>query len=222
MDALKETKAIIKALPNGTPLTLLKEAVYKMIKFCAGAIFVDENKFSGAWNEIEYTFFFIYPLLKQALHNVPFEFRLGESHLKCAIKNTNDDEAAESGPKIDIIMYYKRLDLAMSVVEVSGPNHKVNKNHCLGDRVKIAKILKSILKAIEKSTKTLISSHSKRSKSFLSLLLNLPRLYNEMFSKIDDFLEASSEHDVPSCSNSEVSTPNVSPKNPKQKSSLFR
>lgn len=33
MDALKETKAIIKALPNGTPLTLLKEAVYKMIKF---------------------------------------------------------------------------------------------------------------------------------------------------------------------------------------------
>lgn len=136
--------------------------------FSAGAIFVDENKFSGAWNEIEYTFFFIYPLLKQALHNVPFEFRLGESHLKCAIKNTNDDEAAESGPKIDIIMYYKRLDLAMSVVEVSGPNHKVNKNHCLGDRVKIAKILKSILKAIEKSTKTLISSHSKRSKCMAS------------------------------------------------------
>ncbi|KAL7334437.1 hypothetical protein PS15p_200064 [Mucor circinelloides] len=268
VDTLKETKAIIEALPNGTSLTLLKQAVYKMIKICAGAIFAGDNKFSGAWNEVEYTFFFIYPLLKQALHNVPFEFRLGESHLKCAIKNTNDDEAADCGPKIDIIMYYKRLDLAMSVVEVSGPNHKVNKNHYLGDRVKIAKNLKSILKAIEKSTKTPDIITFKKIKvygvqvyqnqifiyslaratdafcvflcekkidiptstglfrnqilAFLSPLLNLPRLYNEMVSKIDDFLEASSEHDVPSNSNSEVSTPNVSPKKPKQKSSLFQ
>lgn len=32
VDTLKETKAIIEALPNGTSLTLLKQAVYKMIK----------------------------------------------------------------------------------------------------------------------------------------------------------------------------------------------
>ncbi|KAL0136186.1 hypothetical protein V8B55DRAFT_1579282 [Mucor lusitanicus] len=55
--------------------------------------------------------------------------------------------------------------------------------------------------------------------AFLSLLLNLPRLYSEMVSRIDAFLEASSGHGVPSHSNSEALTPDVLPKKPKQKSS---
>lgn len=89
---------------------------------------------------MEYTFFFICPLLTQALHNVPFEFKLGESHLKCAVKNADGDKAADSGPKIGIITYHKRLELAIGVVEVSGRKYKVNKNHYLGDRKNVEKI----------------------------------------------------------------------------------
>lgn len=70
------------------------------------------------------------------------------------MKHTDDDEAADSEPKVDAVMYHKGLDLAMSLVEVSGPNYKVNKKHCIGDRDKLARNLKSILKAIEKFTKT--------------------------------------------------------------------
>lgn len=86
---------------------------------------------------------------------MPFRFKLGELHLQCVVKYKDDDEATDSESKIDAVMYHKGLDLAMSLlVEVSGPNYIVNKNHCIGDRVKLARNLKSIVKAIEKFTKT--------------------------------------------------------------------
>ncbi|KAL9537327.1 hypothetical protein MBANPS3_011876 [Mucor bainieri] len=112
------------------------------------------NMLDGAYNEVEYTFFFLYPIIKKTLYDVPINFKLGESHLQCAIKKTNDDEAADAGPKIDIIMTYKRNNLPVGVVEVSGSNHKVNKNHYVGDRNKIAKNLKSIIGSTEKASIT--------------------------------------------------------------------
>ncbi|KAL0136189.1 hypothetical protein V8B55DRAFT_1342711 [Mucor lusitanicus] len=52
MDALKDAKALLKALPNDNPHMPLKQAVCKMTKICAAALFIDGNKFSGAWNEV--------------------------------------------------------------------------------------------------------------------------------------------------------------------------
>ncbi|KAL7320867.1 hypothetical protein PS15m_000712 [Mucor circinelloides] len=153
-DALKGTITVVQSLSSGSPVSALKHAAYKFMNVLANALMIHTNKLAGDWNEVEYTFFFIYPILKRALYDVPFRFKLGEPHFQCAVKHINDDEAADSGPKIDAVMYHKSLGLAKSPVEVSGPNYKINKNYCIGDRVKLARNLKSILKAIEKCTKT--------------------------------------------------------------------
>jgi hypothetical protein len=44
--------------------------------------------------------------------------------------------------------------MAISVCEVSGPNYKTNKQHFLGDRVKLAMNMRSMLNHIEKSSPT--------------------------------------------------------------------
>ncbi|KAF1800940.1 hypothetical protein FB192DRAFT_1473352, partial [Mucor lusitanicus] len=54
------------------------------------------------------------------------------------------------GSKIDLIISHKIFGVEIGVVEVSGPSHKVDKTHFLGDRVKIARNLKSIHKQIER------------------------------------------------------------------------
>ncbi|KAF1807244.1 hypothetical protein FB192DRAFT_1019394, partial [Mucor lusitanicus] len=128
-------------------------------------------------------FFFLFPILKQALLSIPFVFKLGESHLQCAIKQTNDDEAADADPKIDIIMSHKQNTLAMSVVEVSGPNHKVNKSHYIGDRNKIAKNLKSIIKTIENTSSTPDIQALKKVKVY-GLQVYLNKIYVYSLSKI--------------------------------------
>lgn len=207
-------------------------------------------------------FFFLFPILKQALLSIPFVFKLGESHLQCAIKQTNDDEAADADPKIDIIMSHKQNTLAMSVVEVSGPNHKVNKSHYIGDRNKIAKNLKSIIKTIENTSSTpdiqalkkvkvyglqvylnkiYVYSLSKITCSyylfvlektinipcspglldqqlpgFLASFLYLGNIYSKSIASINKFFDDSNKNNIPSYSNSEASTPNVSPRKPKQ------
>lgn len=131
------------------------------------------DKLNGQWNEVEFTFFFLFPIFQQVFFDVPFSPKLwvttdfkiicmsnfcilfsGESHLHCAARVTNDDEHSEAGPKIDIIYTHNLYNLAISVCEVSGPNHKTNKTHFLGDRNKLSRNLKSILKAIEHSTIT--------------------------------------------------------------------
>lgn len=63
----------------------------------------------------KYLLLLFIPILKQALHCIPFNnFKLGEAHLQCAIKQTADDDAADTGPKIDIIMSHKLTSLEMS------------------------------------------------------------------------------------------------------------
>lgn len=239
----------------------LKEWLANISSTSAAALENNGNKLNGSCNETKYTFFFLYPVIKHLLYSAPFNFKLGESHLQCAIKTTDDDEAADAGPKIDIIMSHKENGLALSVVEVSGPNYKTNKNHFVGDRNKITKNLKAILRQIQKTcsapdivafkkikvyglqvykNKLYIYSLSQISFSyylfilektieipsspgllyqqlpgFLASISYLVNIYEDMNANIMKFFDDSNTHAMPIYSNSEASTPNVSPKKQK-------
>ncbi|KAG1108182.1 hypothetical protein G6F42_016083 [Rhizopus arrhizus] len=258
--ALKNTKNAINLQPD-TPLKAETNAICKIVKAFAAALENNGNKLNGGYNETEYTFFFLHPAIKHLLYSFPFNFKLGESHLQCAIKTTDDDEVADAGPKIDIIMSHKENGLALSVVKVSGPNYKTNKNPFVGDRNKIAKNLKAILRQIQKTCSTpdivafkkikvyglqvyqnklYIYSLSQISFSYYLFILEktieipsspgllyqqLPRflasisylvhIYEDMNANIMKFFDDSNTHTMPIYSNSEASTPNVSPKKQK-------
>jgi hypothetical protein len=55
-----------------------------------------------------------------------------------------DDERRYTGPKIDVIIIYRKYKYEITIIEVSGPPNKVNQTH----RNKICKNLKSMYKLI--------------------------------------------------------------------------
>jgi hypothetical protein len=102
------------------------------------------------------------PLLTYILHS-------GEPHLVCKKKENNEvlDETQRSsvGPKVDMIINNKPYDVDIALVEVSGPNWKVDKSHFLGDRNKLAKNLQSMYRDILKKHR----NSSRRSSKFMKL-----------------------------------------------------
>ncbi|CAG8711368.1 16730_t:CDS:2, partial [Funneliformis caledonium] len=75
--------------------------------------------------------------------------KYGETCLKASAKDCNsqkeDDERRSAGRKIDAIITLKEEDEEFSVVEVSGPPSKRDWTHFKGDRMKIVKMLKTLI-----------------------------------------------------------------------------
>nr|CAG8465896.1 8316_t:CDS:2 [Entrophospora candida] len=73
----------------------------------------------------------------------------GETCLKASAKDGNsqktDDERRSSGKKIDTIISMREEDKEFSVTEVSGPPMKNDWAHFKGDRMKITKMLKTLM-----------------------------------------------------------------------------
>jgi hypothetical protein len=76
-----------------------------------------------------------------------------EGTLKCKKEEENgilleSDGKATSVTKIDGIVMDEAYDLEVALIEVSGPNWKVDTNHFFADRKKLAKNLKCVYKTI--------------------------------------------------------------------------
>lgn len=76
-----------------------------------------------------------------------------ESCLRCKKAEQNallieNDEKAATTTKIDGILINEDFNLEVALIEVSGPNNKVNATHFYEDRKKLAKNLKCMYKAI--------------------------------------------------------------------------
>ncbi|CAG8706937.1 10360_t:CDS:2 [Funneliformis caledonium] len=73
----------------------------------------------------------------------------GETCLKACAKDVNsskkDDERRSSGKKIDTIICMREEDKEFSVIEVSGPPLKNDWTHFMGDRMKIMKMMKTLM-----------------------------------------------------------------------------
>ena len=73
----------------------------------------------------------------------------GETCLKASAKDHNsqkaDDERRSTGKKIDIILSLREENEEFSVAEVSGPPAKSDWTHFKNDRMKIIKMLKTLI-----------------------------------------------------------------------------
>jgi hypothetical protein len=76
----------------------------------------------------------------------------GEPYLKVAADHDNDalndEDSRSKGPKTDMIFRNTNINIGIAILEISGPNHKVNQVHNLGDRYKIARNLKIMLSSL--------------------------------------------------------------------------
>src|ERR1044071_2221798 len=91
------------------------------------------------------------PILDQFFikHKADWRAKYGETCLKVSARGYNDqnedDNCRSPGRKIDTIITLKEEDEEFSVVEVSGPPSKQDWTHFKNDRMKIIKMLKSLM-----------------------------------------------------------------------------
>lgn len=64
-----------------------------------------------------------------------------------------DNERRSKGNAPDAIVNLTHLDIAFCLVEVTGPPNTNDHSHFLGDRIKLAKNLKSMLKRIRRQSR---------------------------------------------------------------------
>ncbi|CAG8645245.1 8945_t:CDS:2, partial [Funneliformis mosseae] len=91
------------------------------------------------------------PILDQIFikHKENWRAKYGETCLKASAKECNtqkeDDNRRSPGKKIDAIITLKEEDEEFSIIEVSGPPLKSDWTHFKGDRMKIIKMLKTLM-----------------------------------------------------------------------------
>ncbi|CAG8533239.1 10765_t:CDS:2 [Dentiscutata erythropus] len=103
-------------------------------------------------SELAYREIFLAPAIRSLFRGMHREMHIffGEKHLFASSEELNlkktDRETRGVGNKVDIIWSLKSTDIEFSVGEVSGPPNKRDHSHFFGDKLKIAKMLKIIIK----------------------------------------------------------------------------
>ncbi|CAG8615435.1 8335_t:CDS:2 [Ambispora leptoticha] len=116
----------------------------------------DVNLFHDPMSEGTYIVKVLAPILDYFFDKKKKDWRVsyGETCLKACAKDVNsskkDDECRSSGKKIDTIICMREEDKEFSVTEVSGPPLKNDWTHFMGDRMKIMKMLKTLMNQFAK------------------------------------------------------------------------
>ncbi|CAB4429422.1 unnamed protein product [Rhizophagus irregularis] len=116
----------------------------------------DVNLFHDPMSEGTYIVKVLAPILDYFFDKKKKDWRVsyGETCLKACAKDVNsskkDDERRSSGKKIDTIICMREEDKEFSVTEVSGPPLKNDWTHFMGDRMKIMKMLKTLMNQFAK------------------------------------------------------------------------
>ncbi|KAI9014409.1 hypothetical protein CLU79DRAFT_890256 [Phycomyces nitens] len=110
---------------------------------------LDENM-----NENEFTMCFMYPILNNLFKYSKKDMIIRWGEAKLASKKKEEHAALEDnfrrspGPSIDFIFRTKQEKIEIAIGEISGAPNTLSQEHYLGDRNKIAKNMKSMLKYI--------------------------------------------------------------------------
>ncbi|KAI8090474.1 hypothetical protein BDF21DRAFT_190711 [Thamnidium elegans] len=151
------------------PVNEYKEAkcIFKFFK-----IYTDLEKekiklYESETNEAMYLLCFLRPIFRVLTRSQPWtKFLWSECTLKCKKDEENElllesDGKATSATKVDGIIVDEVYDVEVALIEVSGPNWKVDTSHFFEDRKKLAKNLKCVYKSII-SLKTGVSLVSRK------------------------------------------------------------
>ncbi|CAH1767801.1 6126_t:CDS:2, partial [Entrophospora sp. SA101] len=133
-----------------------KKKPLKLVEIIKGRL-KDQRLRSGK-DETEYHYTINYisdifnTLFKNDLRAKLLDFRWGEAHLKAASICNNhrllDDQRRDHGNKIDLIIDLIDVPFEISIIEISGSPSEPDHTHYVGDRNKIAKMLKMMLNCI--------------------------------------------------------------------------
>ncbi|EPB92241.1 hypothetical protein HMPREF1544_00810 [Mucor circinelloides 1006PhL] len=163
-------------------------------KICKVYVDLEEEKirlYNIDTNEATYLLCFVRPIFVQLLMPIStMKFIWCESYLVCKKAEENrilmdQDEKAANTAKIDGILIQEQYNLEVALIEVSGPNYKVNSTHFYEDRKKLAKNLKSIYKAIMHS-KDYVCAVSRREFKVYGFHFYLNKLYIYSLSQTAD------------------------------------
>ncbi|CAB4478042.1 unnamed protein product [Rhizophagus irregularis] len=116
----------------------------------------DVNLFNDSMSEGTYIVNVLAPILGYFFNKKKKDWLVsyGETCLKAFATDINsnkkDDERRSSGKKIDTIISMREEDKEISVIEVSGPPTKNDWTHFTGDRMKIMKMLKTLMNQFAK------------------------------------------------------------------------
>ncbi|CAH1767888.1 15078_t:CDS:2, partial [Entrophospora sp. SA101] len=116
----------------------------------------DTNLVSEPMSEGSYIVYVLTPILNEIFikHKKKWRATYGETCLKASSEDCNsqkaDDKNRSPGRKIDTIITLREEDEDFSVIEVSGPPLKKNWSHFKSDRMKISKMLKTLINRLVK------------------------------------------------------------------------
>ncbi|KAL9550805.1 hypothetical protein MBANPS3_004549 [Mucor bainieri] len=150
---LHKEKRRLQQLPSSQEKKMLK-LYLNVCRLFKSVVNPNMNLLNQGVSEPMYTYYFVFPLVRLLLKQYDSELMVivGEPYLNAKKKEENalltENQRSAQGPKIDIIIHNKTLDLEIALVEISGPNRKANKAHYLGDRNKLAANMKSIYRDI--------------------------------------------------------------------------
>ncbi|CAJ0849040.1 3206_t:CDS:2, partial [Entrophospora sp. SA101] len=116
----------------------------------------DANLVSEPMSEGSYIVYVLTPILNEIFikHKKKWRAAYGETCLKASSEDCNsqkvDDKNRSPGRKINTIITLREEDEEFSVIEVSGPPSKKNWSHFKSDRMKISKMLKTLINRLVK------------------------------------------------------------------------
>ncbi|KAI8641472.1 hypothetical protein BD408DRAFT_208682 [Parasitella parasitica] len=128
-----------------------------IVKTCKVYVKLEKEKirlYESGTNEATYLMCYLRPVLLEVLKPCSFlKFLWCEASLNCKKRQENEvllfsDGKSTTTTKIDGIIVDEEFDLEVAIIEVSGPNWKVNTTHFFEDKKKLAKNMKSMYETI--------------------------------------------------------------------------
>ncbi|CEG66371.1 hypothetical protein RMATCC62417_02964 [Rhizopus microsporus] len=182
--AIKEAKKIIRNNKDHT--SKWKKRAIKLMKQIRGLYSSDGRcSLCNKQSENHFIITFLGPLFKELFKSYSGHFCLqwGDEALQAEKEERQiaqkDAERRSIGKIPDAIMSLEKYDMPFALVEVSGPPNQRNHHHFVGDRIKLAKQLKTSLKKIRRMVNYGEESSYEQIKIYgIQIYLNKMHLYS--------------------------------------------
>ncbi|CAG8705895.1 10150_t:CDS:2, partial [Cetraspora pellucida] len=173
------------------------------INFALIEIIEDTNLLLEPISEGTYIVSVLAPILNKFFikNKKSWRAQYGDTCLKASARDCNaqkeDDKHRSPGRKIDTIITLKEEDEEFSIVEVSGPLSKQDWTHFKEDRIKITKMLKTLMNRFAElrpsSNIRMVKLYAMQSYLYQLIIYEFRLKYSEVYTMVERLLNESSE-----------------------------